>query len=114
MIRHHMRIWLLRPGFTLEQFGELPSWLDETDERPGAKQLGEHWQPIEGAWRIEGSALHGDGHAHELLGAIHLRRELMMLLEDDLVEFVQSDRSVEVSRITFEADAPPATGRSAA
>jgi len=68
----------------------------------------------QGAWRIEGSALHGDGHAHELLGAIHLRRELMMLFEDNLVGFVQSDRSVEVSRISFEVNAPPATGRSAA
>jgi hypothetical protein len=114
MIRDHMEIWLLRPGFTLEQFGKLPEWLDETDERPGAEQLGERWQPIEGLWRLEGSALHGDGQAHELLGAIHLRCELMMLFEDNLVAFVQSDRSLAVARLDFEVDAPPATGRSSA
>ena len=49
-IRDPMRIWLLRPGFTLAQFGGLPAWLDETDERPGAEQLGARWRPVEGVW----------------------------------------------------------------
>jgi hypothetical protein len=111
MVKDHMRVWLLRPRFTLEQFGKLPAYLDETDARPAAEQLVERWQPIEGAFRLEGSALCGDGQAHELLGAIHLRYELVMLFENDLVAIVQSDRSFEVNRIedyVRACDAPPA------
>ena len=106
MIRDHMRIWLLRPGFELRPFGKLLSWLDETDERSAAEQLGERWRPIVKAFRLEGSALYGDGQAHELLGAIHLPRELVMLFENDLVAIVQSDRSFEVSRIELRCEAP--------
>ena len=42
--------------------------------------------------------------AFELLGAIWLRaaNELVMVFEDGLVAIVQSDRSFEVSRISFE------------
>jgi hypothetical protein len=99
MIKDHTRIWLLRPGFTLEQFGKLPSWLDETDERPAAEQFGERWLPIEGSggWKVRG--LHGDGQVYEPPGAIHFPRELVMLFDDDLVAIVQSDRSFEVIRI---------------
>ena len=113
MIRDHMRIWLLRPGFTIQQFGKLPGWLDETDERSAAEQLGARWRPIEQAFRLEGSALYGDGHAYEVLGAIHLRNELVMLCENEMVVVVQSnaagaateDRSFEVSRIELRCEA---------
>lgn len=100
MILDHMRIWLLRPG--VRDLGELPSWLDETDTRPGAEQFGERWQPIDELWRLEGSALHGDGQAHELLGAVHLKSELVMLFEDQMAAIVQSDRSLKVSQVAFE------------
>jgi hypothetical protein len=101
MIRDHTRIWLLRPGFTLEQFGELPSYLDETDERPAVEQFGKRWCPIDELFWLDGSALHSNGGVHEVLGAIHLRHELVMVFEDELVAVVQSDRSMEVSRITL-------------
>jgi len=117
MIRDHMRIWLLRPGFTLGHFGNLPSYLDETDERSAAEQFGPRWRPIEHAFRLEGSALCGDGHAYELLGAIHLRYEFVMLFENDLIAIVQSDRSFEVSRIERYVDSgerdAPSTNRQA-
>jgi hypothetical protein len=110
MIKDRMRVWLLRPGFTLTQFGKLPRWLDETDARPAAEQLGARWRPVEAAFRLEGSALCGDGISHELLGAIHLPRELVMLFEGDLVAIVQSDRSFSVSRIELQVD--PCVGSS--
>ena len=97
MIHDHMRVWLLRPG--VGDFGDLPSLLDETDPRPGAEQLGQRWQPIEGMFRLEGSALHGDGQVHELLGAIRLRNELLMLFEDQFAAIVQSDRSITASAL---------------
>ena len=100
MIQDHTRIWLLRPG--VRELGDVPSYLDETDARPAAEQFSERWRPIDELWRLEGSALHGDGQAHELLGAIHLRNELVMLFEGSLVAIVQSDRSLEVSQIVFE------------
>jgi hypothetical protein len=107
MIRDHMRIWLLRPGSTLEQFGELPSWLDETDVRDAVNQLGERWRPIdEEGFNMERSALHGNG-AHEVLGAIHLRHELVMVFEDEPVAVVQSDKSFEVSRIDLQVECRP-------
>ena len=96
----HTRIWLLRPG--VRDLGDVPSYLDETDARPAAEQFSERWRPIDELWRLEGSALHGDGQAHELLGAIHLRNELVMLFEGSLVAIVQSDRSLEVTQIVFE------------
>jgi len=109
-----MRIWLLRPGFTIQQFGKLPAWLDETDERSAAEQLGALWRPIVGqVFRLDGSALYSDGHAYEVLGAIHLRNELVMLCENEMVVVVQSDaagpatedRSFEVSRIELLCEA---------
>ena len=100
MIHNPMNVWLLRPG--VRGFGDLPSYLDDTDARPAAEQFGERWRPIEAQWRLEGSAVHGDGQVHELLGAIRLQRELVMLFENDLIAIVASDRSFEVSRIPFE------------
>ena len=82
----------------------MPTLLDDTDKRGGAKQFGERWEPLGDAWRLEGSALHGAGRAFELLGAIWLRaaNELVMVFEDGFVAIVQSDRSFEVSWIYFE------------
>ena len=102
MIHDHMNIWLLRPG--VGGFGNLPTLLDDTDKRGGAEQFGERWEPLADTWRLEGSALHGAGRAFELLGAIRLlaANELVMVFEDGLVAIVQSDRSFEVSRISFE------------
>jgi hypothetical protein len=102
MIHDHMNIWLLRPG--VKGFGDLPPLLDDTDKRGGAEQFGERWEPLEDAWRLEGAALHGAGRAVDLLGGIRLRaaNELVMVFEDGLVAIAQSDRSLEVSRISFE------------
>ena len=102
MIHDHMNIWLLRPG--VGGFGDLPTLLDDTDKRGGAEQFGEHWEPIEDAWRLEGSALHGAGRAFELLGAIRLRaaNELVMVFEDGIVAIVQSDRAFAVARLDLE------------
>ena len=102
MIQDHMSIWLLRPG--VGGFGNLPTLLDDTDKRGGAEQFGERWEPIGDAWRLGGSALHCTGRAFELLGAIWLRaaNELVMVFEDGFVAIVQSDRTFEVSRISFE------------
>ena len=102
MIHDHMNIWLLRPG--VGGLGDLPTLLDDTDKRGGAEQFGERWELLGDAWRLEGSALHGTSRAFELLGAIWLRaaNELVMVFEDGLVAIVQSDRSFEVSRISFE------------
>ena len=108
MIHDHMNIWLLRPG--VGGFGNLPTLLDDTDKRGGAEQLGEHWRPIEGNWgfrcygRDSNSKLWNGNQSFELLGAIWLRaaNELVMIFEDGLVAIVQSDRSFEVSRISFE------------
>jgi hypothetical protein len=101
MIKDDMNIWFLRPG--VRGFGELPSLLDDTDTRPGAEQFGARWQPIvEQTFRLEGSALHGGGVAHELLGAVRLPNEMVMLFENNLVAIVESDRSFKVSRIAFE------------
>jgi hypothetical protein len=102
MIHDHKNIWLLRPG--VKGFGDLPTLLGDTDKRGGAEQFGEHWEPLEDAWRLEGAALHGAGRDVDLLGAIWLRaaNELVMVFEDGLVAIVQSDRSLEVSRISFE------------
>ncbi len=100
MIQASMSIWLLRPG--VRGFGELPKLLDETEPRPAAEQFGTHWQPIKAQWRLGGSALHGGGGTHELLGAIRLRNELVMIFENSLIAAVRSDRSLEVSRIAFE------------
>jgi hypothetical protein len=102
MIHDHMNIWLLRPD--VKGFGDLPTLLDDTDKRGGAEQFGERWEPLEDAWRLEGAALHGAGRAVDLLGGIRLRaaNELVMVFEDGLVAIVQSDRSLEVSRISFE------------
>jgi hypothetical protein len=96
MIHDHMNIWLLRPGV-----GGFPTLLDDTDKRGGAEQIGERWEPLEDAWRLEGAALHGAGRAFELLGAIWLRaaNELVMGFEDGFVAIVQSDRSFEVAWI---------------
>jgi hypothetical protein len=110
MIQDHMKIWLLYPGFTLEQFGELPEWLDETDERPAAEQLGERWRPIEGLWqrvllprrtrdadgketKLMYPALRIGGEDHRLLGVIHLRHDLLALFENSLVAIVKSEPS---------------------
>ena len=114
MIRDHMKIWLLRPGFTLEQFGKLPEWLDATDERPGAEQLGARCSQSRdcGGWkarRCTATARRTNCSARSIC-----RCELMMLFEDNLVAFVQSDRSLAVARLDFEADALPPTGRSTA
>jgi hypothetical protein len=104
-----MNIWLLRPGVELQDFGELPKYLDETDERPAVTQLGACWQPIGGLFRLEGSKLCGiGGSPHELLGAIHLLRELVMLFEGDLIAVVQSDRSLEVGQIALVREASTA------
>jgi hypothetical protein len=108
MIHDHMNIWLLRPG--VGGFGNLPTLLDDTDKRGGAEQFGERWRPIEGNWgfRYYGwdsdSKLWNGNQSFELLGAIHLRaaNELALIFEDGLVAIVQSDRSREVSRISFE------------
>ena len=85
MIRDHMRIWLLRPGFTLEQFGKLPILARRDRRTSRSRAIGERWLPIEGSggWKVPG--LHGDGQVYEPLGAIHLPHELVMLFEDDLV-----------------------------
>jgi hypothetical protein len=90
------RFWLLRPGFTLARFGQLPSWLDETDERPATEQLGERWQPLDGQWRFHrygqacNSKIWNGSQGFELLGSIHLRRELLMLFEGSVVAIVKS------------------------
>ena len=100
MIDDHMNIWLLRPGVGVGDFGDLLTLLDDTDKRGGVEQFGERWEPLGGAWRLEGSALHGAGRAFELLGAIRLpaANELVMVFEDGFVAIVQSDRSLEVAR----------------
>jgi hypothetical protein len=100
MIHDHINIWLLRPG--VGGFGELPSWLDDTDARSAAEQLGERWRPIDGAWRLEGSGLWDSDYCHELLGAVRLPNQLVMLFENNLVAIVESDRSFAVARIAFE------------
>ena len=113
MIHDHMNIWLLRPG--VKGFGDLPTLLDDTDKRGGAEQLGEHWRPIEENWgfrcygRDSNSKLWNGNQSFELLGAIRLpaANELVMIFEDGLVAIVQSDRSVEVSRISFEVTWAP-------
>ena len=111
MIHDHMKIWLLYPGFSLEQFGQLPEWLDDTDERRAAEQLGERWQPIEGAWQgvlLPRTTLDSDskntttltypairigGEDHRVLGVIHLRHDIVVLCEGDLVGIVKSEPS---------------------
>ena len=100
MIHDHMNIWLLRPG--VGGLGDLPTLLDDTDKRGGAEQFGV--EPLGDAWRLEGSALPGAGRAFELLSAIWLRaaNELVMVFEDGLVAIMQSDCTLEVSRIQFE------------
>ena len=108
MIRDHMNIWLLCPG--VGSFGNLPTLLDDTDKRGGAEQLGEHWRPIEENWGFRrygqdsNSKLWNGNQSFELLGAIRLRaaNELVMVFEDGLVAIMQSDRTLEVSRIQFE------------
>ena len=96
-----MRIWLLRPG--VEGFGELPSWFDESAFRSAAEQLGQRWRPIVGHnFRLEGSGLWDRNECHELLGAIHLWNQLVMLFENGLAAIVESDRSFEVARLQFE------------
>jgi hypothetical protein len=85
----------------------LPELLDDTDQRPAAVQLGDHWQPIKTTWRLEGSGLsnatyYGAGAVHALLGAIRLPNELVMLFENQLVAIVQPSRAFEVSQIMFE------------
>jgi hypothetical protein len=100
MIYNHQNLWLLRPG--VSGFSSLPELFDDTDIRPGAEQLGEHWQPIEEKWRLEGSALRGRGRGFELLGAIRLLRELVLIFNGNLVAIVQSDRSFAVAQLEFE------------
>jgi hypothetical protein len=100
MMHDHMRIWLLRAG--VRHFGDLPSYLSEDDARAGAQQFGARRQPIETTWRLEGSGLWDGGYCHELLGAIHLPNELVMLFENDLIAIVQSNRSFAAARIPFE------------
>jgi hypothetical protein len=116
MIQDHTRVWLLRPGFTLEQFGQLPDWLDETSDRPGAEQLGMRWQPVEGSWgfrRYNGAdsdaKLWNGERGFELLGAVHLRNELLMVFEDDVVAIVASSPAydqpaMQVGRVERFAD----------
>jgi hypothetical protein len=108
MIHNDLNIWLLRPG--VGGFSLLPELLDDTDPRPAAVQLGAHWQAI----LNEPFRLHGDGLTtatlstvgvfYALLGAIRLpaAHELVMLFEDTLAAIVQSDRSMQTSRIPFE------------
>lgn len=125
MIRNHMRIWLLHPDFTVRQFGELPAWLDETDERGAVEQLGARWQPLEVPREMvsvtvtvpvkpehdkDGKekpafptiltypALRIDERNHLLFGAIHLRHELVMLYEDGIVNI---PRSGKFGRVTL-------------
>ena len=106
MIHDHMNIWLLRPG--VRGFSNLPTLLDDTDKRGGAEQFGEHWRPIEGNWgfrcygRDSNSKLWNGNQSFELLGAIRLPNELVMIFEDGFVAIVQSDRTFEVARIAFE------------
>ena len=102
MIHDHNNIWLLKTG--VAGFSNLPALLDDADKRPGSEQLGGVWQPISGTWRLEDSALYGDGVAYQLLGAIRLvaASELVLVFEDGFVAIVQSDRSFKVSRICFE------------
>ena len=70
MIQDHTRIWLLRPG--VRELGDVPSYLDETDARPAAEQFSERWRPIDELWRLEGSALHGDGYPGDLTVALRV------------------------------------------
>ena len=104
MIHDHMNIWLLRPG--VRGFGDLPTLLDDTDKRGGAEQFGERWRADrrDALAATKGQHSTVTGRAFELLGAIRLRaaNELVMIFEDGLVAIVQSDRSFEVSRISFE------------
>jgi hypothetical protein len=93
MIHDHNNICLFKPG--VAGFSDLPALLDDADKRPGPEQLGGVLQPISGIWRLEDSALHGDGVAHRLLGAIRLvaaANQLVMVFEGGIVAIVQSDR----------------------
>lgn len=108
MIHNDMNIWLLRPG--VGGFSLLPELLDDTDPRPAAVQLGARWQAIlNEPFRLQGDGLttatpSSVGVLYALLGAIRLpaTHELVMLFEDTLASIVQSDRSMQTSRIPFE------------
>ena len=101
MIHNHINVWLLRPG--VRSFGVLPTLLDDTDTRPGAEQLGEKWKPIDRLWRLEGSALRDGSNAFELLGAIRLPRELVMIFEGGFVVIMAGgSRDFTVAWLDFE------------
>jgi hypothetical protein len=102
VIHDHTNIWLLRPG--AGGFCNLPRLLDDADQRGGAEQFGERWEPLGDVWWLEGSTLHGAGSAFDLLGTIWLRaaNELVMVFEGGMVAIVQSDWALAVPRLDFE------------
>ena len=90
----------------LRQLADAPRRYRQTRRRRAIRRtLGADRREL-GFWRSKGQhfKLVLGVSAFELLGAIWLRaaNELVMIFEDGLVAIVQSDRSFEVSRISFE------------
>lgn len=90
----------------LEAAGMIPLWLSESDPRPAAEQLNEHyahgggWVPFDGFDLIDGSALrYPDDPDHMPLAMGKLRDEKIMVYHFGWVAILQKDGSFEVARM---------------
>lgn len=86
--------------------GFIPMWIDETDSRPAAKQLHDHyqhgggWQPFTGFTLKDNNTLTypGDPPTRPLVEA-KFRDELIVMYNYAWVAIIQPDRTFEVCRM---------------
>jgi hypothetical protein len=94
----------MMPGHTLEEWGLIPSFLDENDPRPAKEQFNERyqggWNPFPGFTRGPNDTLlyPRDPPIHPL-GIIFFRNEVIVLYEYEWVLIGQPDGSFEVAHM---------------
>lgn len=86
--------------------GFIPSWLDDRNSMPAAKQLNAHyqhgggWQPFNGfTLQPDNSVTYPDDPSYKPLASIQFRDELVLIYDHAWVAIVQPDRSFEICRM---------------
>lgn len=100
-----MKVQLLHPRATLEMFGQIPRWLNETNPAPAAKQLDQNypfggWQPFAGAKLNKDLSFSYPGDPPQpALGIIYFREERVVFYPYSWVGIIQSDGAFELARL---------------
>jgi hypothetical protein len=98
-----MKWEMKHPQATLDMLGYIPSFLDENDPRPAAKQIDTAyvggWQPFPGFTMVDNGLRYPGDPLTPLLAETKLRDETIRFYDCSWVAIVQPDGSYEISRL---------------